>query len=193
MAKISQQISRKLKRKSKGILKRWLKGALLLIVGAIGGSFLYPFSATNLDEGQYKVISIADGDTVKVLDAKNEKITIRLAYIDAPELKQPFGQKSKQHLGSLLFKKTVSLERVNKDQYGRLVARIWLDGQDVNLNMVQNGLAWHYQAYAKKQKDYALYAKAQWSAKQNKKGLWQDRMPIEPWNFRKTERNNKNN
>ena len=62
-----------------------------------------------------RVVRIADGDTVTVLDATNRQWKIRLMGIDAPEKKQAFGQKSKAHLSDLVFNKQVDIEFNKKD------------------------------------------------------------------------------
>ena len=69
---------------------------------------------------------------------------IRLLGIDAPESNQAFGQKSKQYLSSLIFNKNVSITYKEKDQYGRILGTIFYENENINLKMVQAGLAWHY-------------------------------------------------
>lgn len=98
------------------------------------------------------VVGVHDGDTVTVLDASKTQHKIRLAGIDAPELKQAFGQKSKQHLSNLVFDKDVVLDCGKTDKYKREVCVVNIDGQDGNLAQVAAGLAWWYRAYAKRPK-----------------------------------------
>lgn len=88
-----------------------------------------------------KVVALADGDTVTVLDEKKQQYTIRLAGIDAPERKQPYADASKKHLASLVFGKNVEVRFHKKDHYGRLVGTVFLDGSDVNLRQVTAGFA----------------------------------------------------
>ncbi|MEY4001578.1 MAG: hypothetical protein RI968_696, partial [Pseudomonadota bacterium] len=73
-----------------------------------------------------KVIAVSDGDTITVLAPGNKPTKIRLAGIDAPESKQPFGQKSRQHLADMVFGKEVRVQVVNKDRYGRIVGVVYL-------------------------------------------------------------------
>lgn len=91
-----------------------------------------------------KVVKIADGDTITILDEQNVQHKIRLQGIDAPEHKQDFGEVSRQHLASLVFGKYVKVEYGKADQYGRLVGKVWVDGNDECLEQLKAGLAWHY-------------------------------------------------
>ncbi len=89
-----------------------------------------------------KVVKITDDDTVHILLANHDKEKIRLAGIDAPERKQPHGNKAKQYLASILGNKCVTVEYDKRDRYGRIVGKIGYEGLDVNLAMVREGLAW---------------------------------------------------
>ena len=142
------------------------------------------------DTLQGRVVRIADGDTVTVLDASKTQWKIRLMGIDAPEKKQAFGNKSKQHLSDLVFNKQVTVEYSKQDRYGRTVGKIFVDGIDANLEQVKAGLAWHYKKYQKEQtpEDRVLYAHAEDQAKADKRGLWLDLDPIAPWDFRKQQK-----
>ena len=130
------------------------------------------------------VIGISDGDTLTVLNENKEQIRIRLAEIDAPEARQPFGTKSKQSLSELCFGKQAQIKARVKDQYGRTVARVTCDGIDVNAEQVNRGMAWVYRKYAK---DHSLYV-LQHDAKVEKRGLWSDPSPTPPWEWRKSTR-----
>lgn len=134
-----------------------------------------------------KVVGVADGDTVTVLDSSNAQFKIRLMGIDAPEKKQAFGNKSKQSLSDLVFNKQVMVEYSKKDKYGRIVGKIIVDGVDVNLEQIKAGMAWHYKKYQKEQlvADRSIYAHAEELARENNLGLWQDEGKIPPWDFRK--------
>jgi endonuclease YncB( thermonuclease family) len=133
-----------------------------------------------------RVVGVADGDTVTVLDASRQQHKIRLMGIDAPEKKQAFGNKSKQALSDLVFNKQVSVEFSKTDRYGRTIGKILVDGLDANLEQVKKGMAWHYKQYQKEQSsvDRAAYAEAEELAKAEKLGLWFDPSPTPPWDFR---------
>ncbi len=114
-------------------------------------------------------------------------IRIRLFGVDAPEKGQPFGEKARQYASELCFGKTVRMEKKDKDQYGRIVAEIYLpDGTSLNYRMVAAGFAWQYTQFSKSPE----LAKAQEKAKTEGKGLWADKSPIAPWNWRKQHRRN---
>lgn len=134
------------------------------------------------DTSGNKIIGIKDGDTFVVLiDGKEQ--TVRLAHIDCPEKKQPFGNKAKQFASTLYFGKHVTLVHNNKfDRNKRLVAELILpDGSNVNKEMVKHGFAWHYKKYS----DDDEYAQLEIAARANKTGLWSDPEPVAPWNWRK--------
>lgn len=152
-------------------------------------SILHSFSieATTISG---KVVGVADGDTITVLDDSNTQHKIRLAGIDAPEKKQPFGNVSKQSLSDLVYGKQVSVDYNKQDRYGRTVGKVIIDGTDVNLEQVKRGLAWFYKKYQNEQplKDRLDYLHAQEAAEKTKVGLWVDPKPIAPWDFRRAKK-----
>jgi endonuclease YncB( thermonuclease family) len=152
---------------------------LLLISSAISAATL-----------QGKVVGVADGDTITVLDATNTKHKIRLQGIDAPEKAQAFGQKSKQSLHELVHSKQVTVEFQKKDQYGRTLGKVLLNGNDICLEQIKLGMAWHYKQYESTQpkEDRAQYRQTEQDAKASKVGLWNDKNPIPPWEFRRKEK-----
>jgi len=112
---------------------------------------------------------------------------VRLAGIDAPERGQPFGKASKQALSDLVFRRDVVLDGDKIDRYGRLVAKIEVDGRDINLEMIRLGMAWWYRKYADEQtvEDRNLYAVAEEEAQKARRGLWADPDPAPPWDWRR--------
>lgn len=135
---------------------------------------------------QGKVINVADGDTITVLDTHKNQHKIRLQGIDAPEKSQPYGQKSKQSLYQLVHSQMVSIEFQNKDKYGRIVGKVILNGNDICFEQIKLGMAWHYKRYQSEQpkEDRETYSQAEQSAKSQSLGLWKDTNPIPPWEFR---------
>ena len=135
------------------------------------------------------VISIADGDTLTLLTANKERVKVRLAEIDTPEKKQPYGQKAKQELASLAFNQDAQISVIDTDRYGRVVGRVVVDGLDVNAELVRRGAAWVYRDYLKRPELIPLEAEA----RRQRKGLWAlpapERMP--PWQWRKEQRENR--
>jgi endonuclease YncB( thermonuclease family) len=127
-----------------------------------------------------RVVGVADGDTITVLDAANRQTKVRLHQIDAPEKKQDFGQASKQSLSALVFGKQVRIEVADTDKYGRTVGKVWVNGQDANLEQVKRGMAWVYEKYAQE----PAYFAAERTARMNRVGLWNQPNPMPPWDFR---------
>lgn len=144
-------------------------------------------NVSNADTLHGRVVGVADGDTVTVLDASNTQFKIRLMGIDAPEKKQAFGNRSKEHLSSLVFNKQVTVDYSKKDKYGRTVGKIIVEGVDANLEQIKAGMAWHYKKYQKEQSvdDRLIYAHAEEQAREVKRGLWRDVDPTPPWDWRK--------
>lgn len=142
------------------------------------------------DELHGKVIKVTDGDTVNVLTSDNQTHKIRLSGIDAPEKNQAFGNQSKQALADDIDGKVVTVEYNKLDKYQRVVGKIMMNGQDVNLRQIQRGLAWHYKKYEKEQdvEDRSIYADAEYLAQRDKLGLWAESNPMPPWDFRKQKR-----
>lgn len=126
-----------------------------------------------------KVIAIHDGDTIKILVNERPK-TIRLNAIDAPELEQPFGQRSKHALASFLLGKTVTVEGKSTDQYGRLLGEVRVGASSINERMIRDGMAWHFKRYDNSKELATIEA----SARSDRQGLWVDPSPEAPWDFR---------
>lgn len=98
-----------------------------------------------------RVVGVADGDTITILDSSLVQHRVRLSGIDAPEKAQAFGQKSKQSLSDLVFASRVTVETNKKDRYGRLIGMVFKDGLNANLEQINRGLAWHYKAFGREQ------------------------------------------
>jgi micrococcal nuclease len=133
-----------------------------------------------------KVVGVHDGDTLTILTDAKESVKVRLFGIDAPETGQAFGSNSKEALSDLVFGKRVEFAGEQKDRYGRTVSKVAIPGgKDAGFEMISLGMAWHYVAYAKKEKGYA---DAEKKARGAGLGLWADREPVAPWIWRKTEK-----
>jgi endonuclease YncB( thermonuclease family) len=144
----------------------------------------YPFLAQSqqLPKPFYsKVIKIVDGDTYDVLTSDYKTIRIRMNGIDAPEKKQAYGQKSKDHLAKLCFGKQVFIKPLQYDRNKRLIADSFTeDKKDLSREMVRSGYAWHFKKYSK---DKNL-ADDENHARSTSSGLWADNEPVAPWEFR---------
>lgn len=134
-----------------------------------------------------RVVGVTDGDTLTVLDASDQQFKIRLSGIDAPEKRQPFGNRAKESLSEMVFKKQVVVESNKEDRYRRKVGKVQHEGTDVNLEQVKRGMAWHYTAYAKEQApaDREAYANAEAEARAQRRGLWRENTPSAPWEVRR--------
>ncbi len=150
---------------------------VIILLGMSGALFA--------DRYQAKVIAVSDGDTIKVLN-RQQVVKIRLAYIDAPEMGQPYGMQSKMALSDLIYKKVIEVEQVDTDQYKRAVCILHRSGKNINYEMIRSGHAWVYSRY---NKDPTL-VQAQREAKQQSLGLWRlsANQRIEPWIWRRDHR-----
>ena len=128
-----------------------------------------------------KVISVTDGDTIKILDEKNKVYKIRLNDIDAPEKKQAFGNKSKENLAKYIAGENVRVEYYKLDRYKRILGTVYFKDKDINKQQIIDGYAWVYKKYSKNNE----YINQERISKNHKRGLWKDEKPIEPWEYRK--------
>ena len=129
-----------------------------------------------------KVISIADGDTLRIL-YRDGQLKIRLAEIDTPERKQPWGTRAKQALSDKLFGQVVNVVEIDRDRYGRIVGRIYLGGRDINRELVAEGHAWVYRKYMR---DGTLLVD-EVAARDAGLGLWSlpEAQRVPPWEWRR--------
>lgn len=127
------------------------------------------------------VIKIADGDTLTLRCNDSYNVRIRLSGIDAPEKGQPFGQKSKESLSDICWNTDATYEAQTIDRYGRTVAVVFCNGVEANKEQVRKGMAWVYPKYNKDSMLPVIEA----DARSKKAGLWSDREPVAPWDFRK--------
>lgn len=155
-----------------------------LLIGILSFSIIQSTCAEVLTG---RVVGVYDGDTITVLDDTNTQHKIRLAGIDAPERKQAFGNSSKKMLSNLVFGKTVNVNWNKRDRYGRPVGKIMIEGVDVNLEQIKDGLAWFFRKYQNElsPEDRLIYLHAEEYAKENRLGLWVYPDPVPPWEFRK--------
>lgn len=165
-------------------------------------------SAAHAEKFTAKVIAVLDGDTVLILRG-TQKIKIRLAEIDAPEVAhagvgdrsptpqmgqagmggkppnsqkaQAFGKDSARSLSGMVLGKRVQVNSQATDQYGRMVAHLGINGLDVNAEQIRRGMAWEYSNY---HSDKALVA-LQEEARAASRGLWAEGDPTPPWIWRK--------
>ncbi len=137
-----------------------------------------------------RVVDVLDGDTVHVLTASKQLIRVRLAGIDAPEKQQAHGAVAMRTLFALAQDRQVEVVGHKVDRYGRLVGKVLVAHSDINLQMVERGLAWHYKQYEHEQEpqDRQLYADAELRAREQHIGLWAEQAPMPPWDYRSARR-----
>jgi endonuclease YncB( thermonuclease family) len=154
-------------------MSRYIIAALLLLLSSVSQADLTG-----------RVVGIADGDTFTLLTASNQQVKIRLAEIDAPESGQPYGNKSKQALSSLVFGKDVRVAVQTTDRYGRTVGRPYVGDLDVCAEMVRMGAAWAYREYLREKRLLTLESEA----KAEKRGLWglSEARNMPPWEWRRS-------
>lgn len=148
---------------------------------------------------EVRVIAVADGDSLTARDSNGVEHGIRLAAIDAPEHDQPYSRQSKDALATMVLGRPVRIEWVERDAYGRLVARLWvITGDapcqspgcpktlDAGLAQLISGLAWHYKKYqgTQSEEDRHRYADAESEARARRIGLWQQAGSVPPWDWR---------
>ena len=133
------------------------------------------------------VVQVANGDTITVLDAQMRQHKIRLAGIDAPEKAQAFGRRSQESLAELVANRSVIVETHKRDRYERFVGKVLVEGRDINVEQIRRGLAWFYRQYERElsARDQQSYARAEEEARSFRAGLWADKQPIPPWDFRR--------
>lgn len=155
-------------------MKRSVLAALLLTLAA-------PLSFAA--EISCRVVGVSDGDTFTCLTAEKHQVKVRMAEIDTPESKQPYGTRARQALSDLVFGKDVKLVVQDTDRYGRTVARAYAGATDVNAALVSQGAAWVYRQYSK---DHSLIGLED-QARTAGRGLWalpeSERIP--PWKWRR--------
>ncbi|WP_354005653.1 thermonuclease family protein [Desulfofustis limnaeus] len=135
-----------------------------------------------------KVINVADGDTITVLSQGNQQTKVRLYGIDCPEDGQPFGRAAKKFTASLVAGKHVQVTKYDTDRYGRLVGVVTVNGRNVNESVIAAGYAWQFRKYCQESFCYD-WLEIEQQAKSVRLGLWSDKDPVPPWEWRSGIRN----
>ena len=147
-----------------------------------------------------RVVGIADGDTITLLDTSKTQHRIRLAGIDAPERGQPGGHRSKESLSAFVYDQPVRIEWHKRDRYDRIVGKVWVAPPgtlcrgkpdcpmtlDAGLAQITIGRAWWFRKYASEQslEDRVRYESAEQEARAKKAGIWRDGTAVPPWEWR---------
>lgn len=155
--------------------------SLRRITGWLVVAMLSAAACAAADEQQFtgRVVSVEDGDTLRVQRGQGD-VRIRMFGIDAPEQGQPFGNEARDLLRGLLLNRTVTVSTKDVDQYGRLVATLQLDEQDIGEQLLRAGAVWNYAQFSQDERFAALEAEA----RNARRGLWGSDNPTPPWMFR---------
>jgi endonuclease YncB( thermonuclease family) len=150
-------------------------------------------SASFAEQIVCQVTRVLDGDTFHCLPEKTisgAKIhkdgtaSVRMRGIDAPEKRQPFGEDARLSLKEMIGGKVVTLDVKDIDRYGRVVAYVWYNNRNINLEQVKRGYAWAYTEYMDRPYASEFY-EAEKQARKQRLGLWQESNPMPPWEWRK--------
>ena len=133
-----------------------------------------------------RVVGITDGDTLTLLTDQRQQVSIRLAEIDAPERRQPFGDRAQQMLADLAFERRARIVVTSTERNGRLIGTVFVGSRDINAEMVRRGGAWVFRRYSV---DPALLA-FEAEAREARRGLWALPEPqrVPPWEWRDSRR-----
>ena len=137
-----------------------------------------------------RVVRVSDGDTIVVLDSSDTQHKVRLTGIYAPEQGQAYGTKSREHLSDSVAGKFVVVDFDKRDRYERILGKVLLNEEDMNLEQLRAGLAWHHKKYQNEQPtaDRVKYSDAEREARMERRGLWHDADPVPPWEYRRAKR-----
>lgn len=181
-------------------------GAFAIVAATFGFGGFMPGDARDaksaLPDGPYTIKTISDGDSFN-LQAKNKAtVRVRIAGIDAPERTQPYSQKAKAALETMLNAGPIRLDPVTVDRFDRWVAHVYVNDTNVGLAMVDQGWAWYFRRYKDdlQTSQQIRFELAEQTARQKRLGLWQgldaaeknpELAPEPPWRFRERMRKEK--
>ena len=157
---------------------------MILLRAVAGTTLALAFSCPAWADFAGKVVAVADGDSLTVL-ADRGQVKIHLAEIDAPELKQPFGQQSRQSLADLCFGKDALVRDTGRNRDGRTIGRVDCAGTDASAEQVRRGMAWVYRRYAESTSPLYFLEDA---AQRSHEGLWADKSQVAPWIWRRDQK-----
>ena len=160
--------------------KKTLTYSLLILIVGLWFQVAGAYSETRIIG---KVVHIADGDTITVLQ-NNIQHKIRLYGIDCPEKSQDFGNRAKQVLSEQVFDKQVQVTQKDIDRYGRVVGMVYVGNTCVNEEIIKAGLAWVYNQYCK-DSVCSQWRSMEIQARQSRIGLWSHPDPVPPWEYRR--------
>lgn len=146
----------------------WLAAALAVAAGAA-------------EAVSGRVVSVVDGDTVSVLNAAGQAMAVNLFGVDAPEKSQAYGEQARRALLALVLDREVRVVDRGQDRFADTLVDLYVGGTWVNLELVRAGWGW----YVKEDKPDARLVEAEKAAREQHVGLWRERNPVAPWDWRK--------
>ncbi len=152
-----------------------------LIIPIILFIFFLPAAALSLDG---KVVRVADGDTITILTAAKQQVKIRLYGIDCPEDGQEFGNVAKKFTAKMVAGKHVNVIPYDTDRYGRTVGVVTVNGKNVNESIIAAGYGWQYRKYCK-ESFCDKWLTIEQMARSSGIGLWTEKKPLPPWEYRR--------
>lgn len=156
----------------------------LLFLLALSLAICSPGSAASL---QGKVADVIDGESVAVVSG-NHLLKVRLIAVAAPDKNQSYAAVARQHLSDLILNKDV-IVTYSALRDGYLVGQVLSGNMDVGAQMIRDGVAWYDKSEEQRlsETERRIYAESQEAARNERRGLWQDKSPISPWDFRKAQ------
>jgi len=148
---------------------------------------LFPAAPANALVLRGVVSEVRDGRSI-VVTSGGRKLVVMLKGVDAPELKQEFGEVSKQYLASLILDKSVDID-FSQFASDHVVGKVFCNQLDVGLQVIRDGAAWFDKTsgYSLSEAERTVYADAQQAARNESRGLWRDGSPMPPWEWRRAE------
>jgi len=129
-----------------------------------------------------QVVHVADGDTI-IVTHNGERVKVRLYGIDTPESSQYYGQNAKQFTSAQVMGKTIEVDPIDIDRYGRIVGLVTVGDLILNRHLVEHGYAWVYHQYCRKP-FCSEWAELEQHARDSRRGLWKNPNVMAPWQFR---------
>ena len=134
-----------------------------------------------------QTIDVSDGDTLTVKSEKYGVVKIRLYGVDCPEAFQVHGESAKQFTISKSLHKRVRITPIDVDDYGRTVAVVMVNGENLNEKILAGGNGWVFRKYCHSE-FCENWLKLEEHARSSQLGLWRDKNPLPPWEWRERER-----
>jgi endonuclease YncB( thermonuclease family) len=175
--------------------RKFRRLAIVLVLGLAGAisAWTDPIGAGDPPSAAtsgYRLVKVFDGDSMLLRNPEGAVIQVRIAGIDAPEKSQPYADDARDRLSSLLERDSLVVAIHKKDVYGRWLASVWVDGKDIGVTLIDEGLVWFFRRYQSdlSREQRQAYDAAEIAAQASRRGLWKEPTPLAPWEFRQNKR-----